>query len=165
MSQKSLHVRLGIVVSLLALFLVSYAIPSFVFSPSNVGNIILSPLFWPYVLAGLTGIVGLSLLANAFLSAEDTPFEDEETAQADGSAPWLRLGALALIMVLVMVALPRLGMVWTAMLAFAACAFLFRTRHPIAAVVCAVIIPLLLYAFFAHVAGVAIPQGDFVRLP
>ncbi len=165
MSQKSLHVRLGIVVSLLALFLVFYAIPSFVFSPSNVGNIILSPLFWPYVLAGLTGIVGLSLLANAFLSAEDTPFEDEETAQADGSAPWLRLGALALIMVLVMVALPRLGMVWTAMLAFAACAFLFRTRHPIAAVVCAVIIPLLLYAFFAHVAGVAIPQGDFVRLP
>ncbi|WP_439524993.1 tripartite tricarboxylate transporter TctB family protein [Marivita sp.] len=165
MSQKSLHVRLGIVVSLLALFLVSYAIPSFVFSPSNVGNIILSPLFWPYVLAGLTGIVGLSLLANAFLSAEDTPFEDEETAQADGSAPWLRLGALALIMVLVMVALPRLGMVWTAMLAFAACAFLFRTRHPIAALVCAVIIPLLLYAFFAHVAGVAIPQGDFVRLP
>lgn len=165
MSQKSLHVRLGIVVSLLALFLVFYAIPSFVFSPSNVGNIILSPLFWPYVLAGLTGIVGLSLLANAFLSAEDTPFEDEETAQADGSAPWLRLGALALIMVLVMVALPQLGMVWTAMLAFAACAFLFRTRHPIAAVVCAVIIPLLLYAFFAHVAGVAIPQGDFVRLP
>jgi hypothetical protein len=165
MSEKTLHLRLGIITCLVALFLIFYAIPSFVFAPSNVGNIILSPLFWPYVLAGLTVIVGLGLLANAVTSANDTPFEDEETVHPEGSAPWMRLGALAVIMVLVMVGLPRLGMVWTAMLAFAACAFLFRTRHPVAAVVCAVIVPLLLYAFFAHVAGVAIPQGNFVRLP
>lgn len=165
MSEKTLHLRLGIFTCLVALFLIFYAIPSFVFSPSNVGNIILSPLFWPYVLAGLTVIVGMGLLANALTSAKDTPFEDEETVHPEGSAPWMRLGALAVIMVLVMVGLPTLGMVWTAMLAFAACAFLFRTRHPVAAVVCAVIVPLLLYAFFAHVAGVAIPQGNFVRLP
>lgn len=165
MSEKSLHLRLGIIVSLFALFLVFYAIPSFVFAPSNVRNIILSPVFWPYVLAGLTGIIGLGLVFNALTSAPDTPFEDEETAHPEGSAPWMRLAALAVIMGLVMFGLPRLGMVWTAMLAFAACAFLFRTRHPIVAVICAVVVPLLLYAFFAHVAGVAIPQGNFVRLP
>lgn len=165
MSEKSLHLRLGIFVSLFALFLVFYAIPSFVFAPSNVRNIILSPLFWPYVLAGLTGIVGLALVFNAFTAAPDMPFEDEEGAHPEGTAPWMRLAALAVIMVLVMFGLPRLGMVWTAMLAFAACAFLFRTRHPIVAVICAVVVPLLLYAFFAHVAGVAIPQGNFVRLP
>lgn len=165
MSQKSLHLRLGIIVSLTALFLVFYAIPNFVFSPSNVGNIILSPLFWPYVLAGLTGVIGLGLLFNALTSAEDMPFEDEDSDHNDGAAPWIRLAALAAIMVLVMFGLPRLGMVWTAMLAFVACAYLFRTRHPIAAIACAVIVPLLLYAFFAHVAGVAIPQGNFVRLP
>lgn len=165
MSEKSLHLRLGIFMSLFALFLVLYAIPSFVFAPSNVGKIVLSPLFWPYVLAGLAGIVGLALIANALTSAQDTPFEGEETEHPEGTAPWMRLGALAVIMVLVMFGLPRLGMVWTAMLAFAACAFLFRTRHPILALVCAVVVPLLLYAFFAHVAGVAIPQGNFVRLP
>jgi hypothetical protein len=165
MSEKSLHLRLGIFVSLFALFLVFYAIPSFVFAPSNVRNIILSPVFWPYVLAGLTGVIGLGLVFNALTSAPDTPFEDEEIAHPEGMAPWMRLAALAVIMGLVMFGLPRLGMVWTAMLAFAACAFMFRTRHPIAAVVCAVIVPLLLYAFFAHVAGVAIPQGNFVRLP
>lgn len=71
MSQKSLHLRLGIAASLFALFLVLFAIPTFVFAPSNVGNIILSPKFWPYVLAGLTGIIGLSLLANAVTAAED----------------------------------------------------------------------------------------------
>ena len=165
MSQKSLHLRLGIAATLFALFLLFYAIPNFVFAPSNVGNIILSPKFWPYVLTGLTAIVGVSLLFNALTTASNEPFEDEETIHSEGSAPWIRLGALAVIMVLVMVGLPRLGMVWTTMLAFAACAFMFRTRHPIAAVISAVVVPLLLYAFFAHVAGVAIPQGNFVRLP
>ena len=33
------------------------------------------------------------------------------------------------------------------------------------ALVTSFVVPLLLYAFFAHVAGVAIPQGNFVRLP
>jgi putative tricarboxylic transport membrane protein len=113
----------------------------------------------------LTGIVGLGLIATAFLSDLSGFDTEAEVVFSDGAAPWMRLAALAVIMVLVMVGLPRLGMVWTAMLAFLACAYLFRTRHPIAAIVCAVVVPLLLYAFFAHVAGVAIPQGEFVRLP
>ena len=53
----------------------------------------------------------------------------------------------------------------TSMLIFVATALLVRTRHPKTALVCAVIVPLVLYAFFAHVAGVAIPQGNFMRLP
>lgn len=165
MSQKSLHLRLGIAVSLGALFLIFHTIPNYVFAPSNVGNIILSPLFWPYVLAGLTVIIGLGLLFSAFRPGEDLPFANEDVVHSDGLAPWLRLAGLAGIMGLTMFALPRVGMVWTTLLVFVACAFMFRTRHPIAAVVCAVVVPLLLYAFFAHVAGVAIPQGDYVRLP
>ena len=58
-----------------------------------------------------------------------------------------------------------IGMVWASMLAFACLAFLMKTRHPKAALAAAVATPLLLYAFFAHVAGVAVPQGDFIRLP
>ena len=165
MSQKTLHLRLGIVVTLAALFLILYAIPNFVFSPSNVGKVVLSPLFWPYVLSGLGVIVVLSLLGTAFKPGADAPFENEDVEHTEGPAPWLRLAGLAVIMALTMYALPRLGMVWTTMLVFAACAFMFRTRHPIIALVCAVLVPLVLYAFFAHVAGVAVPQGNFVRLP
>lgn len=165
MTTKSLHLRIGIAAVLGAAFLALYAIPTYVFSPSNVRNIVLSPAFWPYVLAGLTGIVGLGLIATAYLSDLSGLDSEAEIDYSNGSAPWVRLAALAGIMVLVMLGLPRLGMVWTAMLAFLACAYLFKTRHPIAAVVCAVVVPLLLYAFFAHVAGVAIPQGNFVRLP
>ena len=69
------------------------------------------------------------------------------------------------IMIVTMLLLPLLGMVWTSMAVFVATAFLMRTRHPLTAMACAILVPLVLYAFFAHVAGVAIPQGEFVRLP
>lgn len=91
--------------------------------------------------------------------------EDEENQTDSVKASLLRLAGLALIMVLTMFALPRLGMVWTAMVVFMATALLFKTRHPWVAVISAIVIPLLLYAFFAHVAGISIPQGNFVRLP
>jgi hypothetical protein len=147
-----------------ALVLIFYAIPGWVSSPSNVRNIVLSPTFWPYTLAGFTGLIGLGLLLAA-RGASSEPDADAEEPAADGLS-WVRLGALGVIMVATMFALPRIGMVWTCMIVFAVTALLlFRTRHPRTALVCAVVIPLALYLFFAKVAGVAIPQGVFVRLP
>ena len=146
----------------MALFLGFVAIPVWVSSPSNVPNVVLSPLFWPYVLTALTGFSGLGLL---LVSRHADPQVDPEEAETGNRQSWLRLAAMAVIMCLTMFALPRLGMVWTSMLVFAVTAFLLRTRHPVTALICAVAIPLVLYAFFAHVAGVAIPQGIFVRLP
>ncbi len=162
MSLRVLQLRLGIGAFAVALFLVFYAIPTWISSPSNVSNIILSPTFWPYTLAGLTGLTGLGLmLSSRTVDPARTVHADE---QIDGN-PWLRLLALAVTMVTTMVLLPRLGMVWTAIPVFAAIALMFRTHHRVIALICAVLIPLLLYVFFAHVAGVAIPQGEFVRLP
>jgi hypothetical protein len=152
--------RLGVVSLALALGLTFIAIPWFVSSPSNVRNIILSPTFWPYVLSGFLAVSGLLLLLFPSTIAEP---EDAVHEALPGAG--FRLFAIAAIMVLTMILLPRLGMVWTSMLAFAASAFLYRTRHPRTAIVCAILVPLVLYAFFAHVAGVAIPQGNFVRLP
>jgi hypothetical protein len=146
-----------------AAFLAFVAIPAFVSSPSNVPNIILSPLFWPYVLAALTGLTGLGLVLTApALPAGGPPVNDPI---ADPGAGLLRLAGMAAIMVGAMLLIPVLGLVWTAMPTFAATAFLVKTRHPALALACAVAVPLLLYGFFAHVAGVAIPQGVLVRLP
>lgn len=141
-------------------FLLLVAIPYWVSSPSNVRNIILSPVFWPYTLAGLTIIVGMGLTITGFYSSEDTA---PEPAEVPGG--YFRLLVMAVIMSIYMLGLPRLGMVWTSMLAFAATAFLVRTSHPKTALISAVCVPLVLYVFFAHVASVAIPQGDLVRLP
>jgi len=157
-----MQVRLGIGAILAALFLVTYAIPNWVSSPSNVGNIVLSPLFWPYILGGLTGLVGLGLAVSGWRTAQGGEVNEPIP---DPRAGALRLAGFAVLMVVTFRAMPHLGMVWTSMLAFLALAFLVRTRHPAAAVICAVAVPLILYAFFAHVASVAIPQGDLVRLP
>lgn len=162
MSPKAIQFRLGIGALIATLLLAFIAIPTWVSSPSNVSNIVLSPLFWPYVLTALTGLTGLGLVFASRISGSDVVLEVEHAS--DGKS-WHRLAALGVIMIITMFALPRLGMVWTTMIVFAVTAFLLRTRHPITAIVCAIIIPLVLYTFFAHVAGVAIPQGIFVRLP
>lgn len=164
MTPKAIQLRLGVGACLAALFLGFVAIPQWVSSPSNVSNIVLSPTFWPYILTVLTGITGLGLVL-ASRHADTEMSADTDHPDATDGKSWFRLAALALIMIVTMFALPRLGMVWTAMLVFVLTAFLYRTRHPITALVCAVVIPLALYLFFAHVAGVAIPQGNYLRLP
>ena len=162
MSLRVLQLRLGLGACLVALLLVFIAIPTWVSSPSNVSNLVLSPTFWPYTLAALTGLTGIGLiLSSRAFSVSRTVYSDE---QIDGN-PWIRLAVLAVIMLATMALLPRLGMVWTCIPVFASLALMLKTQHRVIALVCAVVIPLILYAFFAHVAGVAIPQGDFVRLP
>jgi len=158
-----MQLQLGIGAILAALFLILYAIPNWVSSPSNVRNIVLSPLFWPYILGGLTGLIGLALVLTGRQrlgggEPVNEPIDDPRQGM-------LRLAAMAVLMVASFWVMPWLGMVWTSMLAFVALAFLVRTRHPATAFICAIVVPLVLYAFFAHVASVAIPQGELVRLP
>jgi hypothetical protein len=162
MSPRAIQQRLGIGACVVALFLLFIGIPNWVSSPSNVRNIVLAPTFWPYVLTASTGLAGVGLI---LAGRSASPVVEVEDGLADDGNAWFRLAALAVIMVLTMFALPRLGMVWTAMIVFFVTALLLRTRHRRTALICAVLIPLGLYMFFAHVAGVAIPQGIFVRLP
>nr|WP_281494047.1 tripartite tricarboxylate transporter TctB family protein [Jannaschia sp. S6380] len=154
--------QLGIGAVIAAAFLGLVAIPSWVSTPSNVRNIVLSPLFWPTTLAGLTAIVGLGLVGTAFALPRAAP---DPWDVDDRRAAFLRLAGAALVMLATFWALPRLGMVWTAMGTFSAMALLVRTRHPAWALGSAVVVPLVLYLFFSKVAGVAIPQGELVRLP
>lgn len=159
---RSIHKQtlIGLAALVVSAIMIFVVIPTWVSSPSNVRNIVLSPLFWPYILSGLTVLIGAGMVATGFYSSEDL-----DSAQAEIPGGYGRLAIMAAIMVICMFALPRLGMVWTSMLVFAATAVLIRTSHPKTAIICAVAVPLVLYAFFAHVASVAIPQGDFVRLP
>ncbi len=163
MEDRSIQIQLGIGAIAASVFLIAIAIPFWVSSPSNVPNIILSPLFWPNVLSALTGLVGAGLILTSL--ARPRPEHPAKLDVDDRPAAFRRLAIMAVIMTATVLVMPRLGLVWTAMVTFVATAFLVKTKHPKAAVVCAVLIPLVLYVFFAHIAGVAIPQGDFVRLP
>ncbi len=144
-----------------AAFLMLAGIPYGVSSPSNVRNIVLSPLFWPYVLAGILAFGGAGLVLTAFRLPPGA--RDERLSDVPGG--WARLGAIAVIMLAYVMTISTLGMVWTSIVAIVAVAFLMQAKRPLLTAVVAVAAPLLLYAFFAHVAGVGVPQGELVRLP
>jgi len=163
MEDRSIQIQLGIGAIAASVFLIAIAIPFWVSSPSNVRNIILSPIFWPNVLAAITGLIGVGLIVTSI--AGPRPETSAASDVADRPAAFRRLAIMAVIMAATVLVMPRVGLVWTAMVTFVSTAFLVKTKHPRTAVVCAVLIPLVLYVFFAHIAGVAIPQGDFVRLP
>ena len=160
---KGAHLKIGIGAIAFAVFLVLVGIPYGVNAPSNIQNIVLSPLFWPQILAGLMALAGLGLILTSFRLPASEPDADPGIGEIPGG--WIRLAAMAVLMIVYVWAMPYVGMVWTSMAAFIASAFIMQTRHPLAALIAAVVLPLILYAFFAHVAGVAVPQGELVRLP
>lgn len=163
MDNKQVQTRLGLGAIAFSLFLILAAIPNWVSEPSNVPHLVLSPTFWPYTLSALMGLTGLGLLVTGL--SQTAGGETVGEPISDSGKGYMRLAAMGVVMICAMFLMSRLGMVWTSMLIFIASIFILKTRYPIAAVICAIAIPLVLYAFFAHVAGVAIPQGDFVRLP
>lgn len=153
--------QVGIAAIAAAVFLLLAGIPYGVSTPSNVRNIVLSPTFWPQILAVLLALAGIGLL----ISARRTEPRENESLLMGVRGGLSRLAGMAMLMFAYFWLITLLGMVWASMLAFGGVAALVHTRHPVAAGVSAVIIPLVLYAFFAHVAGVSVPQGDMVRLP
>lgn len=150
----------GLASLILSLFLIFVAIPYGVTAPSNVTNIVLSPVFWPEVLSVLLGITGVALMISGRSAVKDSVAELLPTKGC-----YKRIALLAVLMAIYVAAIPWLGLVWTSMISFVALAILIKTSHPRTALISAVIIPLVLYMFFAHVAGMAIPQGEFLRLP
>lgn len=174
---------LGLGVVALALFLLLVAVPQGVVRPKSVANIVLSPDFWPQILAWLLLAIGVWLSATAFLrpqpAADAAGPPDERAARApagepgdtprDGADPrrgeWWRLAAFAGLLVLLAIGIPTVGMVWASAAAFWVLVLVTRQSRPWAALAVGIILPLLLYAFFSKFAGVPIPQGDLVRLP
>lgn len=164
MLPRKIEIGVGVFVSAFALALLILGIPFGVDSPETVASIELSPLFWPTILAAILLVSGIALTMRALMTkpgqgadaAEFEPWERDQT---------LRVGAFVVLIVVYYLAIPLLGMVWASMAAFAAMLLIVRSQRLAASVLCAVLLPLLLYLFFYHVAGVAIPQGQIVRLP
>lgn len=160
---RKLNLEIGVASILFSIFLFAIAIPYGVTAPSNITKIVLSPLIWPQILAGFLAVVGISLVGNALRQPKD---DAPPQPLLDGEPGAMRrLCLMAVIMVAYFLLIDVIGMVWSSMLAVLALTALLKTDNRVYAVLTAVLVPLLLYAFFAHVAGVAIPQGELVRLP
>ena len=140
-----------------ALILLTIIIPLNVVTPKAVRAIVLSPVFWPNILSILLAIGGLMLALLAWQQQTDS---DSEAPPSVG-----RLLTLFVMMPVYIFVLPILGMVPASILAFLAFLFLAKSKRITAGLITALLLPFILYAFFYHVAGVAIPQGQFVVLP
>lgn len=145
-------------------FILAIAIPYAVTSPSNVTKTVLSPTFWPNIIAWLIILLGAIMIT---MHAAAPPIEDPEQVSDPPGTPvsWLRLAATALVMIALVYLVQYVGLVWISIMAFIALTIIIRSSQPVLSVVVAIILPLVLYAFFSHVAGVAVPQGEFITLP
>lgn len=159
---------LGIGTIAFGVMLLTFAIPSFVSSPSNVPALVLAPTFWPTIVAYLILVLGAALVASRAFGSSDAGLD--ETSRVTETRDeviygWGRLLAMAVLMVGLVVAIPILGMVLASAIAFALFAVIVVTPRPLTSIIVAVVLPLALYAFFSHVAGVSVPQGRFLTLP
>ncbi len=153
---------IGVGVTLFAVLLFTVLIPTGVVRPSGAA-LFLSPRFWPYVLSGVLLFCGALLTARAILMPPPPP---EQVESLHLTLPELqRLGALLLLLAAVYLAIPVLGLTWSAMGAFVGTMLIGSREKPLAGLLVGLLLPLLLYAFFTKLAGVPIPQGIFVRLP
>ncbi|MGF1500589.1 MAG: tripartite tricarboxylate transporter TctB family protein [Paracoccaceae bacterium] len=151
---------LGPAIVALGLLLALWGVPEGVDRPRNVRNIVLSPDFWPLILAWALTATGLGIALRAWL-APDAPEPSAPTTRA-GLA---RLGVLAALLVALALGIATVGMVWASMGAFLVFLAIVRPAEPLAVLLVGIALPLALYAFFNHFAGVPVPQGTFVRLP
>lgn len=159
--RKDALVGIGIV--LLSLFLVVYFIPQYVDSPRSVRNIVLSPVFWPTVIAWMMLFIGILILIFHFLSKE--PAKDESN-NGEPIGSYLRILLFSVFLAGYYLLLPVIGMVWSSSLAFIVFSiFISGTAYRKTAIICGLLLPLALYAFFYHIAGVNIPQSELLRLP
>ena len=139
-----------------------FLVPTYVITPTNVQILVLSPDFWPYIVAGLLGIGGILLLIqHAIVKA--TGGGDEEHEIVRGGA--LRVAMMGGLMVVYFVIVEYIGMVYGSMIAYMLFMAIIGFPRKRASALVAVALPLLLYAFFAFAAGVPIPQAEFLRLP
>jgi putative tricarboxylic transport membrane protein len=150
---------IGIGVVVLGFVLALVAVPEGVVTPKHVRIAVLSPAFWPNILAWLLVVLGAVLAISAARAANGA------VARPSARGGLARLALLTVGVVLFCLFATALGLVWASVLLFAGTVLLTGTKHRAAAAAVTLLLPLALYAFFAHVAAVPIPQGHFVTLP
>jgi len=162
------EILIGLGVMAMAAALLFLIIPDHIAMPRRVRLPALAPDFWPRIIGWTMLAAGAGLVVKAAM-APVTPDRIVDSLAVSGSEA-LRMLGLAVTLVIAYVAIPVVGMVWVSMVVFVVLVLMsgglqHGWSRVVWAVATAVLLPLILYLFFYKVAGVAIPQGRFVRLP
>ncbi|MDP5292980.1 tripartite tricarboxylate transporter TctB family protein [Oceanimonas sp. CHS3-5] len=161
---KNKDFSIGVGVLSLSLLLIYYVVPVAVISPTNVRLLVLDPAFWPNVISWMMLLIGVVMMATSLSKSKEA-----ESSRNHGLVSYKKeLPILLLILFFVgyYLLLPDLGMVWGSSISYIFLSvFIYKTKHRLSAVIVGILLPIILYAFFYHVAGVSIPQSEMVRLP
>jgi hypothetical protein len=115
------------------------------------------PAFFPRVIAGLIGALGLVLIAKSAHS-------DETRSHRIGRQGVVRIGVATLLLVGYVAAMPFLGFLVDTALFLVIFMWFSGVRSPVAALVIAVGVPLVLYYVFVSFLHVPLPEGSVVTV-
>jgi putative tricarboxylic transport membrane protein len=145
-----------------------WLIPNFISVPENMARAVLSPAFWPEILSALVTISGLIILLQGSLSSVSNSSPEDggpSTVSEEVSTSWTRLVAFCFAMVIYVGSINYLGMPISSVIMLIVSFQLLGEKRYGPSLVISAGLPILLFMFFFHVAGVSIPQGEWISLP
>ncbi|MEH6628493.1 MAG: tripartite tricarboxylate transporter TctB family protein [Motiliproteus sp.] len=169
--KKELMLGLGVFALSIALLIV--IIPETVVSPGVVANAVLAPSFWPNVVSGMMCLIGGLMVVQRMLERSETE-SSTPVSEVKGKAQEAQSSMETAVRMLWFVAMlvgyysliPVIGLPASSVAAFLFFSlFQCRSTYRMTVLSVGLILPLILYVFFFHIAGVDIPQGDYWRLP
>jgi putative tricarboxylic transport membrane protein len=145
-----------------------WLIPNFISVPENMARAVLSPAFWPEILSALVIVSGLIILLQDSLSSVSNSSPEDggpSTVSEEVSTSWTRLVAFCFAMVIYVGSINYLGMPISSVIMLIVSFQLLGEKRYGPSLVISAGLPILLFMFFFHVAGVSIPQGEWISLP
>lgn len=144
----------GLVFLLLGLFLITYLIPAGVVEPKKVKFAVLSPSYYPRIVAVAMSIIGLAIV----IGAARRKTSDDVLLSIDLNAA-LKVCIVFAVLFATAYALPDAGFVLATTVALAILMVLAGERNPLVIAGVAILLPIFLHFFFSKVANVPIPGG------
>lgn len=144
-------------------------IPSGVVVPGSIKISALSPDFWPYMIAcGVIVSSAFLLLEAIMLKVPSADGDDESEAEAAYQLrtlpATLRTVILIFALFLFYFALTQFGIVASSIVLMPAMMLFFGEKKWVYIIPLSILIPIGLYLFFLHVAGIPMPLGMFENL-
>lgn len=144
----------GILILLLGALLLAILIPTGIDEPRKVKFAVMSPSYFPRIVAIAMVLVGLAITAGAAMNKAPEPmFEGLSSLAA------VKVCIVFLIFLATALALPSAGFLLTCVFAAAALMLLAGERNPVIICLVSILLPIALHLFFTKIANVPIPGG------
>ena len=154
MSLRNRDLWAGLAFFLLGLLMVVFLIPAGIVEPKKVKFAVLSPSYYPRIVAIAMSIIGLAIVIGALRK----PTGEYTTSVFDSKAA-IKVCAVFFVLFATAYALPQAGFVLATTVALAILMILAGERNPLIISGVSILLPIFLYLFFSKLANVPIPGG------